>query len=570
VRGVSRLSVVSRFAGAAALAAAALVAGTSAANAGAGAAIIGPLSYGGGSVQPAPRVYVDYWGWTSDPSGEQAYLQRFLSSIGQTPWLATIDQYGVRSTPVSLLAGTWSDPMPVPASPSAAQIKYEAQAAADHFGVGNLSVPQNAQIIVATPTGHSSTDLLSPCGFHGVYGTASLSFTYLPYVTDFGAGCGQNAVNPGSAGLLDGVSIVAGRELADAATDPQGNAWKDGLGNEDGDRCQSFGDVTTYLGTFATQSLWSNDANGCVSASAPRHWSNWSAVGAPSAGIVPISSPAVSSWGPNRLDTFVQGGDHAIWHDWYDTAGWHTWQSLGGTLFSSPAAVSRAYNTIDLFGIGDDYSVWRDSWNGVAWSTWQRIGAPPPGLQPVTPAVSSWGANRLDLFALGTDQAVWHTSWNGAGWSSWESLGEAPGTSATGPIGFNSPAAVSWQNGRIDLFDSDTSGTYWHRTFAGGAWNSWRPEPGGLQLAAGLSGSPAVSSWGANQLDVFVENDKTSEIDEAWWDSVAWSPWQGIAATPSASPPPKAFPPAAVSWAPGRTDLFRIDENGMLEHMYLG
>src|SRR5438445_8291049 len=43
------------------------------------AVITGALTYHGGLVQNAPRVYVDYWGWGSDPSGEQAYLNRFLS-----------------------------------------------------------------------------------------------------------------------------------------------------------------------------------------------------------------------------------------------------------------------------------------------------------------------------------------------------------------------------------------------------------------------------------------------------------------------------------------------------------
>jgi len=32
----------------------------------------------------------------------------------------------------------------------------------------------------------------------------------MPYVTDLGASCGENFVNGGSAGLLDGFSIVNG------------------------------------------------------------------------------------------------------------------------------------------------------------------------------------------------------------------------------------------------------------------------------------------------------------------------------------------------------------------------
>src|SRR5579863_5174266 len=48
------------------------------------AASAGPVTDHGGPVQTAPKVYVDFWHWTSDPSGEQSYLEKFLSSVGST------------------------------------------------------------------------------------------------------------------------------------------------------------------------------------------------------------------------------------------------------------------------------------------------------------------------------------------------------------------------------------------------------------------------------------------------------------------------------------------------------
>jgi len=50
--------------------------------AGRGPGFPGDLAFNGGQVQSAPRVYIDFWDWTSDPSGEQTYLMRFL-----TPWV---------------------------------------------------------------------------------------------------------------------------------------------------------------------------------------------------------------------------------------------------------------------------------------------------------------------------------------------------------------------------------------------------------------------------------------------------------------------------------------------------
>src|SRR5581483_5726673 len=126
-----------------------------------------------------------YWQWNGrDPSGQAPYQQNFFNSIGGTTWPASQTQYcenatGVGTTcttgpfvgnPAGVLKGTWSDNTnPIPNSPTDADI---------------------------------------------------------PYQTDAGANCGQNFVNSGSAGLLDGVSIVGGHEFAEAATDPNpGLGW---------------------------------------------------------------------------------------------------------------------------------------------------------------------------------------------------------------------------------------------------------------------------------------------------------------------------------------------------------
>jgi serine protease len=235
------------------------------------AVITGPLINHGGPVQNAPRVYVVYWGWASDPSGEQSYLNNFLSSAGGTPWLSAVSQYGGGSTG-NLLAGTWSDPSSIPASPSDAQIQAEALAAVNHFGTGN-SV--NVDIVVATPTGHSTTGFNTQfCAYHGALAAdPNVAYTNLPYMTDAGSNCGANLVN-GPDGRLDGVSIVAGHELAEAITDPLVNvhtAWADAGGNEIGDKCAftSLDDITTSTGIYAVQPLWSNAANGCAPGSTP-------------------------------------------------------------------------------------------------------------------------------------------------------------------------------------------------------------------------------------------------------------------------------------------------------------
>lgn len=223
----------------------------------------GPLYYHGGPVQNGPRTYLVFWGWGSDPYGEASYLQNFLSKVGCTSWLNTVSQYGGGAC--ASYQGAWWDSSAVPSTPSDLQLQNEARRGASAFGVSTGDA--NAQFVVATPTGHSSSGFGSTyCAYHGVVSGTSLSYTDLPYMPDAGYSCGAGSVT-GSA--LDGVSIVEGHELAEAITDPQLNAWYDSYGSEIGDICAwtGLGDVYLNGAYFAMQPLWSNNANACVMAS---------------------------------------------------------------------------------------------------------------------------------------------------------------------------------------------------------------------------------------------------------------------------------------------------------------
>jgi serine protease len=251
----------------------------------------------GGPVEHAAKIYVTYWGWTSDPSGEAPYLQNFMTGVGGSNWVNSTTQYcdnvpsgttncttvaGAVYTgnPSGQLKGTWSDNTnPLPSRITQNALAAEAAASAAHFG--NLTAASNAeaQYVIATPTGRSTSGFGTQfCAWHSStsssYGT--LAYTNLPYQTDAGASCGQNFVNAGSAGLLDGVSIVGGHEYAETVSDPFPNSgWLDGSGRENADKCAwiasgqgASANITLSTGTFAVQSLWSNNFNsntgGCV------------------------------------------------------------------------------------------------------------------------------------------------------------------------------------------------------------------------------------------------------------------------------------------------------------------
>jgi hypothetical protein len=235
------------------------------------------LQYYGGPIEKNPGIYIVFWGFNvsgSDPSGEQAYMTALGNGVGGSKWLATVKQYyqivGGRKqhilNPTGQLKGTWVDPSSVPLAPSDAQIRAEAASAEAHFGYN-----RDGNYVIATPHLHNTPGFgVQFCAYHSptTSNGGEISYTDEPYMTDAGQSCGQNSVNPGSGGLLDGVSIVLGHEEAESQTDPQVNlntAWAGNLG-EIGDACawQGLGNVVLTTGTFAMQPLWSNSIGGCT------------------------------------------------------------------------------------------------------------------------------------------------------------------------------------------------------------------------------------------------------------------------------------------------------------------
>jgi serine protease len=184
------------------------------------------------------------------------------------------------------LAGVWADEAAAaPSAASAHQIAAEAVSAAEHFGNTTTASNRNVQYMIVSPTGANPDGYQQGgfCAWHDYSGDGTLdgggaaatpwgtpvAFTNLPYLTDAGASCGENFVNSGPAGLLDGVTIVGGHEYAETITDqfPAGG-WTDRAGNEDGDKCAWIAsgqgasqDISLPTGSFAVQSTWANDFN---------------------------------------------------------------------------------------------------------------------------------------------------------------------------------------------------------------------------------------------------------------------------------------------------------------------
>jgi serine protease len=274
-----------------------------------------------------------------DPQGAGKRMADFVSQMGATEWAKVSTQFfqsGAGGTqqhitnPSNVLGGIWVDDTnagnltgtSASSAPGASNtytdLAAEAARAAKHFHVTDLA---DANFVIAQPRNFTDPNALASgyCAFHdytqpnvehGIYNgvTPNIAYTNMPYVlavnsTPAAGGepvndCGENAVNSGAAGKLDGQSIVLGHEIEETITDPGAEeilgsgtsatnlgGWYDTVdANENGDKCAwvgeplvgglpgepnvmpvpgAMGDIKGNRGTtFAVQSLWSNEAAG--------------------------------------------------------------------------------------------------------------------------------------------------------------------------------------------------------------------------------------------------------------------------------------------------------------------
>jgi hypothetical protein len=285
---------------------------------GAGVTSASGVRYGGGNdgigvTTGDERVYLVFFGsqWdtpgTGDPSGETSYLQKMFQGLGTggEQWSGVTTQYcqgviaGAQTCPATAphvayphggaLAGVWvDDGAPSPSQATGDQLAQEAINAATHFGNTTPGSNRDAQYFILSPHGTHPDGFNTQtgqdfCAWHDWNGDPSLSgggavsspdgdvaFTNMPYVTDAGVNCGANFVRSGTAGRLDGASIVAGHEYAETITDQNpADGWVDLRGRETADKCAwkqtgagRIALLTLPAGKFAMQGVWANNANG--------------------------------------------------------------------------------------------------------------------------------------------------------------------------------------------------------------------------------------------------------------------------------------------------------------------
>lgn len=167
------------------------------------------------------------------------------------------------------------------------------------------------------------------------------------------------------------------------------------------------------------------------------------------------------------------------------------------------------------------------------------------------------------VFGLGLDYACYFQQvWNGMPGNpqplrSWQSLGGSF---------ISPPAAVAWDDGRVDArVDVFSVGgadrAMYQRTFDGQVWTSDWVSLGGI-----FTSEACAVSWGPGRLDVFARGSDFTLRHRAF-ENGAWvtSDWQNLS-DPEDS---LASAPTAVSWGPNRLDVFAVrHSDGSLIHTW--
>jgi PKD domain len=340
------------------------------------------LPYGGGPVLHSNRTHLIFWapagsGLAFDP-GYESLIEGFLAGVAADSHKSSsvyglTGQYRDPGGPAAYASGytgatNASDPLPPsrctvsPAGPpwrvclTDSQLENEVSRVVhrDHLPAGSGDI-----YFLLTPNGFGSCidsasdscslggDSTGYCGYHSTT-EAGLLYAVVPYNAVAGH-CQSGRPRPNASTADPAISSLS-HEHSETITDPEGDAWIDVSGEEDGDLCASrFGpDLGGTLasaynevingGHYYLQEEWSNRDHSCQSRARPDQASFAAPPRAPVNRRVWFSASA-------------QAGDGSIvTYDWYFGDGGTAHHRLGSHWFRRAGLYRVVLRTVDSWG----------------------------------------------------------------------------------------------------------------------------------------------------------------------------------------------------------------------------
>src|SRR6266508_2659321 len=248
------------------------------------------------------------------------------------------------------------------------------------------------------------------------------------------------------------------------------------------------------------------------------------------------SAPALCTWGGQvspaaayRRDVFARGEDFALWHKWYgwfpdrNVFTWSEWESLGGVLNFGPAVSSWGPRRLDVFARGTDNTIFQRTFDH-GWRAWTSIAEPETTVAlPGIAAVSS-APGKIDLFTWGATHVnnqgtpinfLQHKSYRD-GWKAAQTIGLGGAAVSLS----TSLAVASWREDRLDWFLRGADNALQHSAgLVGGGGqlgvNFWEKSRGGFLT----SGPAAVAAGRSGFEEARLINVAVRGSDNALWDA---------------------------------------------------
>jgi hypothetical protein len=259
------------------------------------------IDHGGPVMGAGNRTYAIYWGEPGSwESGYTDTISRYFTDVAADVSTTTTTNVYYSDTQYSSIdndstfGGAIFDTSPYPANGctdkatrtclSDAQLRTELQLVMSTHGLAAASNGVRNLFFIFTPKGvgscyGSSCAYTNFCAYHSWIpqsGSAAILYANQPYAAQsyriYTCDSGQHP----NGNAADATLNVASHEHNEAITDPEGSAWYDNQGYENGDKCAwNFG---TALGTvngakynqvinendYYLQQEWSNQRSGCV------------------------------------------------------------------------------------------------------------------------------------------------------------------------------------------------------------------------------------------------------------------------------------------------------------------
>jgi mannosyl-glycoprotein endo-beta-N-acetylglucosaminidase len=160
-----------------------------------------------------------------------------------------------------------------------------------------------------------------------------------------------------------------------------------------------------------------------------------------------------------------------------------------------------------VFGIKTSNGGLYEDTFGTKWSGWKRITGPATGAPAVT-----YTNGRYDVFVATAGGAIRQRTLSGGKWSAWKSLG--------GKFGAGKGVAAIYENGKYHVFGITNAGILYENTFTT-KWGGWK------KLGGTLQGTPAVTYHGG-RFDVFGISPANGQMYQKTYKSGAWGSWHSL------------------------------------------